>query len=293
MSKKNILTVAIAFVLGAIIGSPIVSYVYAYLSKTIEVDAGINIELDGEQFIPKDANGKEVEVFVYNGTTYLPIRAISNIYESDIEWDGERKTVCLFKKAEASKKDMPTVDELLSHKMDGKLNTSTIENRKELNLIDYEDNFKDLIVELKKIDKDFDAKKYKFLLNMYTEDGEDGIIKVYYYIDDKIKTNKVYVGIIEDGQISNITDSLKSKNSNFHNLTVDEEKNIIDKVNKFLKDREKVEDNNTGEKIKERKTEILYDYLTRELKCIDTKFIVSDELDGAIVDKTIEIEIEY
>ncbi len=293
MSKKKIMSLTMAFVLGVVIGTPIVSYVYASLTKTIEVVSGINIEINGEKFIPKDANGKEVDAFIYNGTTYVPIRAISDIYGSDIDWDGESNTVSLFGKVEVSKNDISKVNELVSHKIDGKLNTSTIENGKELNLIDYEDKFKDLIVELKKINKDFDVKKYKFLVNMYTEDGNDGIIKVYYYIGDKIKTNKVYVAIIENGRISKITDSLKSNNSNFHNLTTDEEKNIIDKVNKFLKDREKVKDNNNGEKIKERKTEILYDYLTSELKYIDTKFIISDELDGAIVDKTIEIEIEY
>lgn len=166
-------------------------------------------------------------------------------------------------------------------------------NGKILNLIDYEDTFKDLIKELKRNDKNFDVKNYKFLVNMHTEDGNDGIIKVYYYIGDKIKTNRIYVAIIENGQISEVTDSLKSNNSNYHILTPEEEKNMIEKVDQFLKESERDKDNTTGEKVKERKTEILYDYLTGELKYIDTKFIVSDELDGAIVDKTIEVEIEY
>lgn len=68
---------------------------------------------------------------------------------------------------------------------------------------------------------------------------------------------------------------------------------MIDKVNRFLKERENVKENKTEEKVKERRTEILYDFLTGELKYIDSKFIVSDELDGAIVDKTTEIEIAY
>ncbi|MDO4772893.1 MAG: hypothetical protein Q4A72_04980 [Bacillota bacterium] len=166
-------------------------------------------------------------------------------------------------------------------------------NGKELNLIDYEDRYNVLIMELKKIDKNFEVEKYKFSVNLYTEDANDGLIKVWYYIGDKIKTNKVYVAIIENGQISEVSESLKSNAVDYKRLTAEEEKNMIDKVNRFLKERENVKENKTEEKVKERRTEILYDFLTGELKYIDSKFIVSDELDGAIVDKTTEIEIAY
>lgn len=94
MNKKLVTTVA-TFLIGVLLGTPIVNYAYASFSKTIEVIAGINIEVDGEKFIPKNVDGKEVEVFVYGGTTYVPIRAISEIYGSDIKWNGESKTVSL------------------------------------------------------------------------------------------------------------------------------------------------------------------------------------------------------
>lgn len=47
-------------------------------------------------------------------------------------------------------------------------------NGKELNLIDYEDRYNVLIMELKKIDKNFEVEKYKFSVNLYTEDANDG-----------------------------------------------------------------------------------------------------------------------
>lgn len=53
--------------------------------------APINIEVNGEVFKPKDANGKEVAVFVYNGTTYAPLRALAESYGLTVGYDGEKK----------------------------------------------------------------------------------------------------------------------------------------------------------------------------------------------------------
>ena len=36
----------------------------------------IKIYMDGVLLSPKDANGKTVEPFIYDGTTYLPVRAV-------------------------------------------------------------------------------------------------------------------------------------------------------------------------------------------------------------------------
>ncbi len=47
--------------------------------------------------MPKDANGNVVEPFTMNGTTYLPVRAISNALEKDVEWDGEAFSVYIGK----------------------------------------------------------------------------------------------------------------------------------------------------------------------------------------------------
>lgn len=46
-------------------------------SELIEVGySDIKIFMDGEEVQPKDANGQPVEPFIYNGTTYLPVRAV-------------------------------------------------------------------------------------------------------------------------------------------------------------------------------------------------------------------------
>lgn len=43
----------------------------------------------------EDANGNRVYPIIYNGTTYLPVRAISELMKEPIEWDGITKTVCI------------------------------------------------------------------------------------------------------------------------------------------------------------------------------------------------------
>ena len=61
----------------------------------------IKIEIDGEKFIPKDVNGNIVEPFIYNGTTFLPVRALATAFGKDVAWDDETYTVSLNSKEEA------------------------------------------------------------------------------------------------------------------------------------------------------------------------------------------------
>ncbi len=64
--------------------------------ETIEVKYdNIRIFMDGEEVQPKDANGNKVEPFIYNGTTYLPVRAVGNAIGKEVSWDGVEKVVYL------------------------------------------------------------------------------------------------------------------------------------------------------------------------------------------------------
>ena len=55
----------------------------------------IKILIDGKEYKPTDANGKAVEPFIYNGTTYLPVRAIANAFDKDVDWEAQTSTVTL------------------------------------------------------------------------------------------------------------------------------------------------------------------------------------------------------
>jgi len=82
----GILTMALIFGLASPAGA-------ALTSKTIQVLTGAEIYIDGIKLEPKDANGKPVETFVYNGTTYVPLRAVSQSLGKNVNWDGEKQRV--------------------------------------------------------------------------------------------------------------------------------------------------------------------------------------------------------
>lgn len=65
----------------------------AAVGKTIQVSTGIQIFVDGEKMEPKDANGNPVETFIYNGTTYVPLRAVSQYLGKTVKWDGDTRSV--------------------------------------------------------------------------------------------------------------------------------------------------------------------------------------------------------
>lgn len=72
-----------------------VSAMAATASRTIQVEEGVGISLNGATFIPRDVNGKEVSVFLYDGTTYVPLRAISEAMGVDVSYDSATKTAVL------------------------------------------------------------------------------------------------------------------------------------------------------------------------------------------------------
>ncbi|MBQ3109892.1 MAG: hypothetical protein IJC69_01965 [Clostridia bacterium] len=71
------------------------------MSENVEVFYNnIKIFIDGAEIVPKDAVGNTVEPFIMNGTTYLPVRAIANAFDKDVEWDGATASVYIGKKDE-------------------------------------------------------------------------------------------------------------------------------------------------------------------------------------------------
>lgn len=88
-------------VIGLIIGTLLTSGIVfgEQFTKNAELFFNnIKIYIDGAEIVPKDANGNKVEPFTMNGTTYLPVRAISNAFGKDVEWDGTTQSVYIGKK---------------------------------------------------------------------------------------------------------------------------------------------------------------------------------------------------
>lgn len=55
----------------------------------------VKVTLDGKALDLKNAVGNVVEPFIIEGTTYLPVRAISEALGLDVDWDGATSTVIL------------------------------------------------------------------------------------------------------------------------------------------------------------------------------------------------------
>lgn len=65
-------------------------------TKTIAIDGGVTITLNGSPLVPRDVNGKVVDVFVSEGTTYLPVRAVTEALGLGVDWDGDARRVYLY-----------------------------------------------------------------------------------------------------------------------------------------------------------------------------------------------------
>lgn len=90
-------------ILGAMVGVLLTGgLVFAdSFDKTVDIAyRGIKIFVDGAQYITKDANGNDIEPFIYDGTTYLPVRGVANMFEKDVLWDGKNMSIYIGKTGE-------------------------------------------------------------------------------------------------------------------------------------------------------------------------------------------------
>ncbi len=55
--------------------------------KTVQVSTGIEIFLDGVKLHPTDIHGAPAEPFLYQGTVYIPLRALAQSLGREIRWD--------------------------------------------------------------------------------------------------------------------------------------------------------------------------------------------------------------
>lgn len=94
MKKKLIFTTALAsvigvsFAAGAFAGSNLQT-IEAYLNY------GLNLKLNGKAWIAKDSEGTVLTPITYNGSTYLPVRAVGEAVGVKIGWDPETYTVLI------------------------------------------------------------------------------------------------------------------------------------------------------------------------------------------------------
>ncbi len=67
------------------------------VTETIEVTYdNIKVYKDNVLCETKDSNGNTVEPFIYNGTTYMPVRGTAQLADMRVTWDGASKSVYLW-----------------------------------------------------------------------------------------------------------------------------------------------------------------------------------------------------
>lgn len=82
-----------SFLSGALVMLMVVALPVSALAAggVLKIEASpINIMVNGEVFQPKDAKGNDALVFVYNGTTYAPLRALAEAYGLEVGYDGSK-----------------------------------------------------------------------------------------------------------------------------------------------------------------------------------------------------------
>lgn len=94
INKERVKGIAIGVTLTTIIMGTSV-FAQSYKKQLTAVYNDIKIEIDGSRVTPKDGNGKQVDPFTVDGTTYLPVRAVAQALGKNVRWDGSTKTVVI------------------------------------------------------------------------------------------------------------------------------------------------------------------------------------------------------
>lgn len=94
--KKNDRSRLLVFVLVAalFVAAAVPAYA-AMAARNIDVFTGVSIFVDGRELRPADAKGNDVEAFIYEGTTYVPLRAVGEALGAEVSWNKDTKTVYL------------------------------------------------------------------------------------------------------------------------------------------------------------------------------------------------------
>ena len=92
---KKIVVLLLVCVL--ILGGKIV-FSNSITSITAQINPAINYTLDGEKFVPRDMDGGVMDTIIYNGRSYVPLRAIAEAMDIAVDWEGSTSTIILGEK---------------------------------------------------------------------------------------------------------------------------------------------------------------------------------------------------
>ncbi len=101
--RKIILALALMLVFSTVV------FAARKVNITVTYD-NVKVVVDGRQVqFGKDSKGKQIEPFIYNGTTYLPLRAVAEAVGKEVQWDKNTKTAFLGDAGQAINTDVGQV----------------------------------------------------------------------------------------------------------------------------------------------------------------------------------------
>lgn len=77
--------------------------------RTIAIDDGIRVTVNGTALVTKDAKGNAVPVFTYEGTTYVPARALAEALGFQLDYNSATRVVSVTGRGAADLVSSPTV----------------------------------------------------------------------------------------------------------------------------------------------------------------------------------------
>ncbi len=149
----------------------------------------------------KDSAGKTIEPFIYNGTTYLPVRAVGEALGKEVNWDGKNQTVYVGEGKKADNSKVYMTDVLVPYGG----NTPIIyksTNTKKLVIQgkEYKAGYASSMVTKLRVNLNSEYKSLNFDLGAYDNSNAGGIFKI--FLDNELyKEFKVS----QDTDIQNIT----------------------------------------------------------------------------------------
>lgn len=94
MKRGNLKSFMCGFLLAALLSASITAFAAIGVQRTITASfGGLSIVMDGVRMSPKDVNNNEVQPILYAGTTYVPIRFLSEALGKKVNFVGASSSI--------------------------------------------------------------------------------------------------------------------------------------------------------------------------------------------------------
>ncbi len=170
MKKFNTIEMVIVFII--IISSVAIAKVG---TEAINITyRNIKVYLDNREVSLKDANGNIVEPFIIDGTTYLPLRAVSEALDLKVDWEEEDSSIFIYSNIKPTKEENDEKEEIVPTETNVRPET-----RREV-IARY-------IKEYNELNPDYMISQIYWEYGTYIKFMKDGIFIDVYYDNDRIK----------------------------------------------------------------------------------------------------------